>query len=154
MRPICKSLGRRHMPVISPTGSGRSATSRSPSAMLRMRCESRVRRSTMAGASPSSRAAIRSFSLDSINCSVWSISACAIFCSSSFLTAEERLANIRDAALASCAIFSICSATFILFAPSCVDHHVVAVNDLVAILVAEDPFNLFGLFAEDSYQLC
>src|SRR5210317_505720 len=159
MRPICRSLGRRHMPVISPTGSGSSATAQSPSAMPRILWASRVSRSTMAGASPASRAAIRSFSFSSISTSVWSRSAWAIFFSSSFLMAEESLARVWDAVFASCATFSICSVTLIVLllssdsaVCSVADDKIVPVDNFVAVLVTKNLQNLPGVLADDADQ--
>jgi hypothetical protein len=68
--PTRSPLGRLHMEVTFPTGSGRAATSSSPRAMARMAFSSSVRRSIMAFERPFLRAYSTSFSFSSMRVSV------------------------------------------------------------------------------------
>ena len=66
--PTIRSLGRFHIPVTSPTGSGRAATSRRASAMPAMRCSSSISRSSMAAESPFRAPSSRSPAFSAISC--------------------------------------------------------------------------------------
>ena len=57
-RPTFRPLGRTHMPVTAPTGSGSAATSLSPLIMEAMTLSESVRRSMKAAAWPWARAAV------------------------------------------------------------------------------------------------
>ena len=96
-RPTTNPLGLFHIPVTSPTGSGRATTSFRPSAIDRIVFSSRVNRSIMAALKPFSFAKERSFSFSSLICSsrssnLWAMSsrAASFLLLSTFLNCLEE----------------------------------------------------------------
>src|SRR5574340_1229748 len=164
IRPTMRSLGRFHMRVTSPTGSGRAATSRRPSAMDFILPSSSISRSSMAAESPFFSPASRSCRFSSMRWGALLMSAMAMFINRSFLAVEESLAMTSEAWRASSAIFLIFSAmvigitsrSFITYrgeAALLKYHEVVPVDDLVPVTVAQDLLNLPALVPQDLRDL-
>ena len=100
---ISSPLGRTVEAIPSPTGSGRAAVCRRPSAMALMRPSSRCRRSRNEFFMPRRRAASQSSSFAAKISGISSVSASAMAKSASFFTAVRVAARRRAAAWASLA---------------------------------------------------
>src|SRR5574341_2671829 len=148
MRPTSRPLGRRHIPVISPTGSGRSATCRSPRAMPSRRARVRVRRSTKAAGWAAARAPATSSALAARMRSPWLSSPAAMAWSAAFFVPPLARASSGLAARASRAIprishWFMAIRSLVIGRESWVslviheDHQIVPVNHLVVWLVPE-----------------
>src|SRR5258705_6057078 len=154
-REISTPLGRRHTSTVSPTGSGRAATWRTPAAMSSMRESVRVSRSTKARGSPLTRARARSGRLASTVVPAFSSSARGLRRSASFFTRVVASPSARDASLAARAFTAPSVATSVVMPLlSRLEHHqVVPVDDLADPLVAQRALDVRGLGAADLPQL-
>src|SRR5207245_2465108 len=93
MRPTCIPLGRRHIFVTSPTGSGSAATSRRPTAISLMRLVFSVSRSIAAFEMP--LAAVRSFLLAASSSASRASRASAMASRALFFTAVDGVAALE-----------------------------------------------------------
>src|SRR6185369_12089286 len=155
-------FGRVHSVIVSPTGSGRSATCSTPAAIASMRAWVSVRRSTNAAAAPSARAAATSSALAARSCASRARNAAAPERSAAFFAAVDVPARIgaaaraarhrettRDSMLAASRLTSFMTPPGLFL----YDHQVVAMDDLVAHLVAERRLDLTRVAALDLLQL-
>src|SRR4029453_12715724 len=142
-REISIPLGRRHASAVSPTGSGRAATWRSPAAISSRRLSESVRRSMKALASPADRARARSERLASSTRAIFSSSPRAICWSASFFARVEASASARAASLAARALPVTWANTSISASSPAREHpQVVPVNDLGEPLVPQSFLDL------------
>src|SRR5512147_764092 len=98
--PTSMPLGLRHIFKTSPTGSGRAATSRSPSAIVLIRSGVSVSRSIMALERPFFSDSARSLRFSEMRSPDFCSRPSAILNSALFFISVEMLARTRDAALA------------------------------------------------------
>ena len=162
--PTSMPLGRRRILMISPTGSGRAATSRRPSAMALIRSAFSVNRSIMALDRPFFSASTRSFMFSAMSLADSFSSPAAILNRALFLISVEMFASARDAALAFFALsvtyclmsifisrFPFYNFQFSIF--NLQYDKVVSMDHLIVVLVSQDAFDLRGLEALDSVQV-
>src|SRR6185436_8454895 len=154
-REISTPLGRRHTSTVSPTGSGRAATWRTPAAISSMRESVRVSRSTKARGWPLTRARSRSARLASTMVPAFSSSARAIRINASFFILVDASPSARDASLAAraFAVTSVATSVVMPLPSRLEDHQVVPVDDLADSLVAQRALDVRGLGAANLTQL-
>src|SRR5947209_1171608 len=97
---MAKPFGRVQPAVTSPTGSGRAATWRRPSAIASTRARDSRRRSTTVGVVPAASARATSAALAASTSLVWETRTSAAASSAASFAADGAGARIRDAALA------------------------------------------------------
>src|SRR6266404_4190728 len=154
-------FGRVHSVIVSPTGSGSSATCSTPAAIASTRAGVSVRRSTNAAVSPAAFAFSTSPAFVARSSAARRRSAAAPPRSAAFFAAVDAPARIGAAVRAPRQRATMCSSrlsvwrlTSFMVTPSFVEQHeVVAVNDLVAHFVSQGGLDLARMAAFDLVEL-
>src|SRR3990172_7794277 len=150
IRPIRRPFWRRHIPVISPTGSGRLATWRTPATIFSTRLSSRANRSRNEVGCRSAFASVRSCALAERIATRLLHRTSAIAASARSLTSDDTTASVRAAGRAAIASSrTICAIT----SSRLQYHQVIPVNHLIEWFGAQRRLNLAALDPFDPRHL-